>query len=153
MRSASRTELKRWQMSSTRPARGQRADLVEQVVLGPGVERGGRLVEDEERRVAEEGPGQGDPLPLPDRQVAAAGEVLGQQRVVAGGQLRRGSRRAPAARAAACDRVVVGQTVVAPEADVLPRREPVAGEVLEDDGDLVAAPTRGRRRRGRRRPR
>ena len=67
-----------------------RAVLEEQVeglvdlVLGLGVDLAGGFVEDEDRRVAEDGPGDGDPLPLP------AGErrpVLADDRVVAAGDL------------------------------------------------------------------
>ena len=52
-------------------------------VLGLGVEGGGGLVEDEHRGVAQQGPGDGDPLALPTRQRRPP---LAQHRVVALGQ-------------------------------------------------------------------
>jgi hypothetical protein len=61
-----------------RAAGVQGTDAVEQVVLGPGVQRRGGLVEDDQRRVPDECPGQRDALPLADGQVAAA-VVLGRQ--------------------------------------------------------------------------
>src|SRR2546421_916734 len=39
----------------------------EEVVLGASVQGGGRLVEDDERCITEERPGEGDALPLTDR--------------------------------------------------------------------------------------
>jgi len=50
----------------------QLADPREQLVLGPGVQRRGGLVEDHERRVAEEQPRERDLLPLAEREVDAA---------------------------------------------------------------------------------
>ena len=62
---------------------GQPAHGVEHVGLGLGVEAGRRLVEDEERRVAHEGAGQGETLALAQRQ---AGAALAQPGVDALGQ-------------------------------------------------------------------
>src|SRR6266850_751918 len=47
----------------------------EEVMLGARVERCGRLVENDERRVSEERAGEGDPLPLADRDISSAHEV------------------------------------------------------------------------------
>ena len=61
-----------------RPAADQPADRGEHVGLGLAVETGGRLVEQEEGRVAHEGPGQRDALALAGRQ---AGAALAERRV------------------------------------------------------------------------
>jgi hypothetical protein len=59
-------------------------DAAEQVVFGAGVQRRGGLVEDDQRRVADERPRQSEPLPLADGQVAAAGvPVTSVRRIVA----------------------------------------------------------------------
>ena len=79
------------------PAGGP-GDGLEQGVLGLGVEVGGRLVEEEQQRVAHAGPGQRQALPLPARQFDAV-EAPPELGVEAGGQR---SRTAPApARSAA----------------------------------------------------
>ena len=62
------------------------AEALEEIAFGAGIERCGRFVHDDERRVAEEGPGDGDTLPLPDRQFGPSGERGRQSRFVAGGQ-------------------------------------------------------------------
>src|SRR2546422_205622 len=46
----------------------------EEIVLGARVERRGRLVQDDERSISEEGAGEGDALPLADRDVLAVPE-------------------------------------------------------------------------------
>ena len=51
--------------------------------VGPGIQRRRRLVEDQHPRIADEGPGDRQTLPLPARQAAAA---LADQGVVAAGQ-------------------------------------------------------------------
>ena len=56
----------------------ERLEQVEQVGLGARVERRRRLVEDDDRRVAEQRPGDRQPLPLTDRDVGAAGERLAE---------------------------------------------------------------------------
>ena len=66
-----------------RPAPDQVVERLLDLPLGLGVDRRGRLVEDQDRRVDQECPGDRDPLPL------AAGErlaALADQRVVAVGQ-------------------------------------------------------------------
>ena len=69
MRSAIRTVEKRCEISMRGPAAAEVAEALEHLVFGAGVERGGRLVEDEHLGVAHVGAGDGDLLPL------AAGEV------------------------------------------------------------------------------
>ena len=67
---------KRWEITSTdRPAKIVRM-FSNSSSLGPGVEGRGGLVEDDERGVPEERPGQRHPLPLAHRQVAAPHELL-----------------------------------------------------------------------------
>ena len=63
-----------------RPLRHEPVDRLLHQPLGLGVERAGGLVEDEDRRVAEERPRDGDPLPLSAREPGAA---LAEDRVVA----------------------------------------------------------------------
>ena len=127
---------------------------LEQPALGARVERGGRLVEDHERRVAEERARERDALPLADGEVVAAGELAAEHRLVALGAALRGSRARPA-RAAAAATMPRASSIRScrPEADVLARGEQVALEVLEDDRDRRRGARRGRRRRRRRRPR
>jgi hypothetical protein len=67
--------------------RQQRPDPLEEVLLGPRVERGRRLVEDDERRLAEERPSQCHPLPLAHGQVGAAAELGTEHRGVPVGKL------------------------------------------------------------------
>ena len=57
-------------MRTVRP--GPAADRLQHVRLGLPVQVGGRLVQQQQRRVAEEGPGQGDPLALAGREPGAA---------------------------------------------------------------------------------
>ena len=112
--------------------------MLEQRLLGPGVERGGRLVEHQERRVAEERAREGDALPLPHREVVAADELLAEHRCRSpSGSAARNSSAPPGARRGR-DRVLVVERVGAAEADVLARRELVAHEVLEDHADVLA---------------
>src|SRR5690606_4040911 len=68
------------------PAVGVRADPLEQLVLGPRVQGGGRLVADQQRRVAVEAAGDGEALPLAARQLRAALETAVQQCPVPVGQ-------------------------------------------------------------------
>ena len=102
---------------------------LEEVALGPRVERRGRLVEDHERRVAEAR--ERHALPLPDREVEAAGELAAEHRLVPFGE-----RREELMRVRACgrleDRVDVVDSLLPPQADVLTRGKQVALEVLDD---------------------
>jgi hypothetical protein len=115
----------------------QPADVGEQLVFGPRVEGGGRLVEDDQRRVPDERPRQRDALPLPDRKVATSGVFGGEDGVVPVRQRGQvavgagGSGGGP-------DRVEVLDLRDGAETDVLPGGEVVVGEVLEDDGDPPA---------------
>ena len=59
------------------------AEALEHLGLGARVERGGRLVEDEQVGVAHVGAGDGDLLPLAAREVDAAVEALAERLVVA----------------------------------------------------------------------
>ena len=120
--------------STDRPRRA--ADAREQVVLRSCVQRGRRLVEHDERRVAEERPRERDALPLADRDVLAAlktGPSIVSYR--SGHSLMKTS--APARSAARDDRVGVVDPLDAPEADVLARGEHEAREVLEEHRDAV----------------
>ena len=155
MRSALRTVLKRWLMSTTARPSGELADVLEHVPLGLGVERAGGLVEHQDLRVAHEGAGERDLLPLADAQLLAVLEPLAEQRVVAVAQAADDLVGAGVAGGGLDGRVVSGASaqVDVAHADVLARRELVLGEVLEDHAHLAAQARRrrscaGRRRRG-----
>ena len=64
------------------------AHLREEVGFGARVERRGRLVEDEEAAASEERAGEGEPLPLPDRELVASVELSAEPRLVSVGQIR-----------------------------------------------------------------
>ena len=115
----------------------QLAHPLEETALGARVERGRRLVEDHERCVAEEGAGEGDPLPLSDREVEAARELSPQHRLVALGQGREELIRVRALRGLD-DRVHVVDSLPPPQTDVLSGGQQVLLEVLEDHGDRAA---------------
>src|SRR5438094_688849 len=66
-----------------RPAAEEVAHAREEVVLRARVERRGRLVQDDERRVPKERARERDPLPLTDRNVLSAHEIRPEDRVVA----------------------------------------------------------------------
>ena len=82
-RSATATRAGRWATTSAVRPWTRRRDRREHLVLGVTVEVGGGLVEDQERRVAQERPGQGQPLALTGRQARPA---LAQHGVEALGQ-------------------------------------------------------------------
>ena len=62
----------RWAMMNVVRPRISRSERLDNGVLGIGVERAGRLVEDQDRRVLEQRPGDGDALALAARQRRAA---------------------------------------------------------------------------------
>src|SRR6185503_8334042 len=88
-------------------AGGEAADVLEQLGLRAGVERGGGLVEHEEAGVAEEGTGERDALPLSAGEVDAAVELLPEPGLVGGGERREVGMRAGLARGPLEPRVVV----------------------------------------------
>src|SRR5688572_26232299 len=118
------------------PTSEERAHSREEVVLGTRVQRGGRLVEDDERRVAEERAGERDALPLADGDVLTALEEWRANAVVPVGP---SLHEAIAARLLrdARDRVAVCQPHHAPEADVLAHPEHETREVLEEHSDPI----------------
>ncbi len=67
IRSASRIVVSRCAITKLVRSRAQRRHRVLEQQLGAGVDRAGRLVEDQQRRVGEERPGDRDQLPLPGR--------------------------------------------------------------------------------------
>ena len=130
MRSAWRIVLRRWAMTNEVRPRSRRGQALLDQPLALGVEVAGGLVEDEDPRVGQDGPGDGQPLPLAAAEPHAA---LADQRVVAVGQAldelggvgglarraRSASRRGPA--------VAVG--------DVLGDRAVEQEDVLLDDAE------------------
>ena len=115
----------------------QLADRANDIALLCGVETGGRLVEDQDRRLANERACERDPLPLASGKRASP---LAQHRVVAVGQLveelvdtRRRSRRA---------HLLVAR-VGTPVANVLGDREPEQDRFLPHDRDLRAQRVEG----------
>ena len=93
-RSASRTVVRRWAMMKV--VRSCRSSSIASLtrVLGLDVERAGRLVEHQDRRVLEHGAGNGDALALAARKLAAAladdgvvAVALGQDEILRGSRL------------------------------------------------------------------
>ena len=137
MRSAERTLEKRCEMRSTeRPSRSSPSRSKSRLSARAS-SAAGRLVEDHERRVAEERARERDALPLADREVVAAGELAAEHRLVALGEPLEEVVRV-GARGGRDDVVERVDPLVPPHADVLARREQVALEVLEDDRDRGA---------------
>src|SRR4029078_5889025 len=101
----------------------------EEVMFGARVERGGRLVEDDEWSVSEERPGERDALPLADRNVLTAHEIRTQDRVVRVGPFVDEGGGAGALRRTH-DRLEVLESLDAAEADVLADGEHESREVL-----------------------
>ena len=115
MRSASRTVDRRCAMTIVvRPARS-RLQRGEHDLLGDRVERRGRLVEDQDRRVLEDGARDAEPLALAARQAAAGFGDLG---VVAIRQAR--------------DELVRVRALAAPADFLVGRVEPAVAEVVGD---------------------
>ena len=83
MRSASRIVDSRWAITKLVRFDAQRGHRLLDQHLGAGVDRAGRLVEDQDRRVGEERPGDGEQLLLAGADVAA---LVVDHRVVAVGQ-------------------------------------------------------------------
>src|SRR5450756_302632 len=119
------------------PAPGHLADALEDRPFRDGIERAGRLVEDEDAGVAEEGPRQGHLLPLADAQLLTLLEPLAQHRVVAGGEAADDFVGAGLSRRRH-DAGIVRRPVDVADPDVLARRELVLGVVLEDHAHLAA---------------
>ena len=123
-------------------------ELPVELGLGHGVEGRGRLVEDEQLRVAGEGAGDGDPLPLPPGEALAAVEDVPDRGVVAVGKAP-GELCGPGASRGIGDRGRVGLQPPGPQirggpfflrgqrrdADGLPEGELEPVEVLEGGAD------------------
>ncbi len=109
-------------------------NTVEEHALGARVESRCRLVEDHEGSVAEERAGEGDELPLPDREVVTARELAAEDRVV-GVRQRVDERIGAGSAGSRDDGVEVLYLLVPSERDVLARGEEVSLEVLEYDRD------------------
>ncbi len=102
------------------------------VDLGAGIERGCRLVQDDDRRITEEQPGQRHPLPLPTGEVAAAEVCRAEDRVVA--VAKAGESLVDAGFPGRhLDRCAVIEPSVVAHRDVVVGGEQVPHEVLEDD--------------------
>src|SRR2546422_8189 len=122
-----------------RPAAEEVAHAREEVVLRARVERRGRLVQDDERRVPKERARERDALPLTDRNVLSAHEIRPEDRVVA---IRPGihERIGAGAFRRPDDRIEILEPLHAPEADVLAHGEHEAREVLKEHGDALVDP-------------
>src|SRR5438309_6790362 len=111
----------------------------EEIVLGARVERRGRLVQDDERSISEEGAGEGDALPLAYRDVLPPHEIWPQYRVVrvrprvheriGAGPFRRSD-----------DGFEILEVLHPAEPDVLAHREHEPREILEQHGDALVDP-------------
>src|SRR5580704_5210792 len=114
---------------------GEFGKSLKDFVLRPGIQRRGRLVENENLRVPQISARQRDLLPLAARKIGAALEPATQQLVVAVWQLANYAfRQALLRRRTNAEGVVL--LFNAPDRDVLARGHVVAHEVLEDDADL-----------------
>ena len=120
-----------------RHAPGELDEAIEEGDLGAHIERRRGLVEDQDPRSAlerEQGARDGDPLPLPTRQVRAVAVLARQRRVQ---PARQDIKRREGARLACrlADPLPVRRELDRTPADVLGRRQLVPVEVLEDDAD------------------
>src|SRR5437660_4119031 len=122
-----------------RPTAEEVAHACEEIVLRARIERRGRLVQDDERRVAKERARERDALPLPDRHVLSAHEVRAEDRVVTvrpgiherirAGPLRRSD-----------DRFEIPEALHPAEAHVFPQRAQEARESLKGHGHALVNP-------------
>jgi hypothetical protein len=113
-----RTLEKRWEISTAVLPSTQLLEALEDLELGAGVERGGRLVEDQDLRVAHVGAGDGDLLPLAAGQFHAVLEALADHLVVAAGRRAITSSAMAAARGAG-DAFAVAARLDAADRDVV----------------------------------
>jgi hypothetical protein len=119
---------------------GLRAQLLDHLELGVGVERGGGLVEHQHAAAAVVEPRQRQPLPLAARELLAAGEPAAQHLLEAAGQGLDEAGRAGAQRGLAQRGHVGGaldRPLAAADGHVLAHRHLVLAEVLEDAADLL----------------
>ena len=133
-------------ISAVRPLQDLPQPLLDED-LGAGVHRGGRLIEDQDRRVGEDGARERDELPLAGRERGPSLADLGVESV----RERSMKSRARATAAARPDRVVGG--VEATVADVLGDGAGEQERLLQDDPEVAAkrAHRACRARRSRRR--
>ncbi len=117
-----------------RPAATEVLEALEHFVLGAGIERGGRLVEDQHVRVPHVGPRDRDLLPFAPGQVDAVVETPAERLLVAQRQAVDETVGQTARRRFVDARAVLA-VVDAPDADVVGRREMEADEILEDHAD------------------
>ena len=150
--SARRTVEKRCDTTMRGQPGGEFEEPVVERRLGPHVEVGGRLVEDEHPGAALQGehrPGQRHPLPLPAGQVGTALELLATARCTSCSGSESTTPRIPARWPARMRVVVVGGPAGVAEDDVLPQGQRVLGEVLEHGGEAALPGPLGRSRPGR----
>src|SRR5260370_767001 len=119
------------------PTLRQLRESQEPLVLGAGVERGGRLVEDQHLRIPHVRASERDLLPLTARELDAAVEAPAKHLVVAARDPS-GDRVRQAAACRFAHAGVVVQRLHLAHPHVLPQDEVVAHEVLEDDPDVLA---------------
>jgi hypothetical protein len=133
-----------------RPAGAELLEALEHLELGPRVEGGRGLVQDQQLRVAHVGARDRDLLPLAAGEVHALAEALADDLVVA-----RGSRRMTSSArlaAAAARSAPVARASMRPTAMFSRGGQVITHEVLEDHADVRAQLRRGRTRAGRARP-
>lgn len=119
------------------PAHQQAANLLEQLMLGPGIKGRSRFVQDDQRSVSKEGSGQGHPLPLPNGKIDPTEELGSKQGFVSIGQLLDEAIGAGLAGSVADCPPVLG-CFVPPKPDVVGRGKVITQEILKDDRYLPA---------------
>ena len=110
----------------------QLGESLEQGLLGSGVQRGGGFVEDEGFGLPHEAAGNGHLLPLPARELCPLGELPAQHRIQSLRQPGEGLGGLPSLRGPQQARLV-RHGIDLPEADVLPHRQVVVDEILQDN--------------------
>ena len=116
---------------------GEIAEAPEHLVFGPGIEGRRGLVEHQDGAVPHIGAGDGHLLPLAARQFHAVLEAPPERLLVALRQTRDHAVRQSASRRI-LDARAVSRLGDQPDLDVLRRREGVAHEILQDQGDAAA---------------
>jgi hypothetical protein len=117
---------------------GEFAEMLEDFRFRAGIDRGRGFIQHQDVGIAaHEGPGQGDLLPLPARQLAPVLEPLAQLRLIALRELIDEIRRQTLAGCAAPAVLIVEGAHIA-RADVLADDHLVAREILEDYADALS---------------
>lgn len=116
-------------------------ELFEDLLLGLGIDRRGRLIEHTDPRAAQVDAGQGEPLPLPAREPRPA-ELRAEHRVQSLGESAHQIPRA--GRVQGAPDLLVGHLLLrGAQCDRLAHRHLVAAELLGDQAEMTEARGRG----------